>query len=420
MERHLPQWSELRPLLRFGRFDPDRRAARLAKAADIEGLREIARRRTPRPAFDYVAGAAGQEITYLRNREAFEAAQLLPRILHGTAEADLSTEIAGHRSTLPFGIAPTGFTRFMHSEGEIGGVRAAAEAGIPFSLSTMGTRSIEEVRDAAPDAQRWFQLYLWRNHEASRELLERAAAAGMHTLLVTVDTPVPGQRLRDVRNGMVIPPHLTPGTLLDASYRPEWWFNFLTTDSLKFASLSDTSASLAELVGSMFDPGLSLRDLGWIREHWEGQLFVKGVLTRDDARRALGVGADGLVVSNHGGRQLDRAPASLASLPAVRDEVGPDVPLILDSGVLSGADVVTALCAGADFVLIGRAYLYGLMAGGQQGVARAIELLAAQIRTNMLLMGAGSVADLGPQCLGAPWLQSTAGPGGADDARHPH
>lgn len=405
MQRQLPQLSELKPLLRFGSFNPDRRAARLAKAADIEALRRIARRRTPKPALDYVDGAAGQELTYRRSREAFDSVELLPHILHGTEHADLSTEIAGFRSALPFGIAPTGFTRFMHAEGEIGGVRAAERAGIPFSLSTMGTRSIEEVRDAAPDAERWFQLYLWRDHAASLDLLQRAKAAGMRTLLVTVDTPAPGQRLRDVRNGMVIPPRITPRTVLDASYRPEWWFNFLTTDSLKFASLSDTSQALAELIASMFDPGLNLDDLAWIREHWDGQLFVKGVLTVEDARRALSVGADGLVVSNHGGRQLDRAPVSLTALAEVREEVGPDVPLILDSGILSGADVVTALCAGADFVLIGRAYLYGLMAGGGQGVSRAIELLAAQIRTTMMLMGAATVADLGPQCMRAPWLE---------------
>ncbi|ASE10530.1 alpha-hydroxy acid oxidase [Kocuria rhizophila] len=404
MERHLPQLSELKPLMQFGSFNPDRRAARLAKAADVEALRRIARRRTPKPAFDYVDGAAGQELTYRRSREAFESVELLPRILHGTDTADLSTEITGFRSALPFGIAPTGFTRFMHSEGEIGGVRAAERAGIPFSLSTMGTRSIEEVRDAAPDAERWFQLYLWREHDASLDLIRRAKAAGTTTLLVTVDTPVPGQRLRDTRNGMVIPPRLTPKTVLDASYRPEWWFNFLTTDSLKFASLSDTSGALADLISTMFDPGLNLADLEWIREQWDGTLYVKGVLTREDARRAMSVGADGLVVSNHGGRQLDRAPVSLTALPELRDEVGPDVPLILDSGVLSGADVVTALCAGADFVLIGRAYLYGLMAGGEQGVSRVIELLEAQIRTTMMLMGAASTADLGPHGMRAPWL----------------
>ena len=271
MDRRLPNISELRPLMQFGTFNPDRRAARLAKAADIEALKAIARRRTPKPAFDYVDGAAGQELTYKRSREAFESVELLPKILHGIAEADLSTEIAGYRSALPFGIAPTGFTRFMHSEGEIGGVKAAAEAGIPFSLSTMGTRSIEEVRDAAPDAARWFQLYLWRDHEASRDLIARAKAAGYTNLIVTVDTPVAGIRLRDDRNGMSIPPKLSPKTVLDASYRPEWWFNFLTTDSLKFASLSDTSHMVAELIGKMFDPSLSPRSTSCARR-WRGAL----------------------------------------------------------------------------------------------------------------------------------------------------
>ena len=400
MERRLPQWSELRPLLQFETPALDRRAARLARAADLWDLRRIARRRTPRPAFDYVDGAAQRELTRRRSREAFDAVELLPRILHGIAAPDLSTPIAGSRSALPFGIAPTGFTRFMHAEGEIGGVRAAEKAGIPFTLSTMGTRSLEEVAAAGPDATRWFQLYLWKDRARSLDLLERAAAEGYGALLVTVDTPVAGQRLRDVRNGMVIPPRLTLRTVADASYRPEWWFNFLTTDSLKFASLSSTSADLPTITNSMFDPTLSYEDLEWIRSVWPGKLFVKGVLTRDDARQSLAAGADGLVVSNHGGRQLDRAPASLHALPEVRDEVGEDVELILDSGVMSGADVITALCAGADFVLIGRAYLYGLMAGGQQGVERAIELLAEEVRISMQLMGAETVADLGPHLLG--------------------
>ncbi|MFI7483463.1 alpha-hydroxy acid oxidase [Kocuria sp. M1R5S2] len=400
MERRLPRWSELRSLMRFEPPTLDRRAARLSRAADLWDLRRIARRRTPRPAFDYTDGAAQRELTRERSRQAFDSVELLPRILHGIAAPDLSTTIAGSRSALPFGIAPTGFTRFMHADGETGGVRAAQRAGIPFTLSTMGTRSIEEVAAAGPGATRWFQLYLWKDRARSRDLLERAAASGYGTLLVTVDTPVAGQRLRDVRNGMVIPPKLTLRTLADASHRPEWWVNFLTTDPLTFASLSGTSADLPTITNAMFDPALSFEDLEWIRSEWPGQLFVKGVLTREDASRSRAAGADGLVVSNHGGRQLDRAPASLHALPEVRDEVGADVELILDSGVMSGADVITALCAGADFVLIGRAYLYGLMAGGQAGVERAIELLAEEIRISMQLMGAASVRDLGPELLG--------------------
>ncbi|MFC9933991.1 alpha-hydroxy-acid oxidizing protein [Glutamicibacter sp. NPDC127525] len=394
LKRQLPDVAELVSLMKFKLPSTSPRAARLAGAADIWDLRKIAKRRTPAAAFDYVDGAAGREITATRARAVFDSVELLPRILHGTAQSDLSTTIAGAPSALPFGIAPTGFTRFMHSEGEIGGSRAAQKAGIPFSLSTMGTRSIEEVAEAAPEGRKWFQLYLWKDREKSRALVERAAAAGYDTLLVTVDTPVAGQRHRDTRNGMKIPPELTVKTVLDASYRPEWWYNFLTTDSLKFASLSDTSADLPTIINSMFDSSLDFEDLKWIRELWKGQLFVKGVLTSEDAAKAQAAGADGLVVSNHGGRQLDRAPIAFEALGEVRAEVGEDMEIIMDSGIMSGADIVAALCAGADFVLIGRAYLYGLMAGGEEGVSRAIELLAKEVEVTMQLMGAASIWDL--------------------------
>ncbi|WP_350271124.1 alpha-hydroxy acid oxidase [Brevibacterium sp. CBA3109] len=396
MKRQLPDVKELAPLLQFGLPRLDRVAARLDSAADIWDLRRIAKRVTPTAPFDYVDGGALDEYTLRKNRQVFADVELLPRILHGVDAPNTSTTIAGQHTALPFGIAPTGYTRMMHSEGETGGVRAATKAGIPFSLSTMGTRSIEEVAQAAPGSTRWFQLYLWKDRERSLDLLQRAQASGYETLLVTVDTPITGQRLRDHRNGLSIPPKLTLKTILDASYRPGWWFNFLTTEPPKYASLSNTSQSLAEMTRTMFDPTLDLDDLKWIREQWKGSLFVKGVLTADDASRARSIGADGLVVSNHGGRQLDRAPDSLTALAEVRAEVGEDMELVLDSGIMSGTDVVAALCAGADFVLIGRAYLYGLMAGGQRGVEKAIDLIRAEIRTSMGLMGSRTVSDLGP------------------------
>ncbi|MGJ5590042.1 alpha-hydroxy acid oxidase [Micrococcus lylae] len=403
--RRLPDVKELASLMRFGAPRADRRAARLSKAADVADLRRIAKRRTPTPAFDYVDGAAKRELTHTRAREVFDSVELLPRILHGIAEPDLSVDIAGAHSALPFGIAPTGFTRFMHAEGENAGAAAAAAAGIPFTLSTMGTRSIEETAASSGDGDRWFQLYLWRDRDRARDLIERAAASGYGALVVTVDTPVAGQRLRDVRNGMTIPPQLTPKTVVDAAWRPEWWFNFLTTDPLTFASLSDSAGDLPSIINGMFDPTLSLKDLEWIRLAWKGQLFVKGILTAEDTRRALDTGADGLVVSNHGGRQLDRAPVSLQALPGVRAEAGPDVPIILDSGITTGEDIVAALALGADFTLIGRAYLYGLMAGGQEGVARVIELLAQEVTVAMTLMGAATTKDLTPDSVRAPWLQ---------------
>ncbi|MDO5493476.1 MAG: alpha-hydroxy acid oxidase [Nesterenkonia sp.] len=403
LSRRLPRVSELRPLMQFRPIDPNRRRARLSRAADVHDLRAIARRRTPRPAFDYVDGAAVDELTARRTREAMTSCELLPRMLHGVGEVDTSVHISGQRADLPFGIAPTGFTRFMHAEGEDAGAAAAAAHGIPFTLSTMGTRSVEEVARVSGMGQRWFQLYLWKDREASLGLIERAWANGFDTLLVTVDTPVAGQRLRDVRNGMTIPPRLGVRTLLDASHRPEWWYNLLTTDPLTFASLSDTTQDLPNLINAMFDPTLSLEDLRWIREVWPGRLFVKGVVTVDDAHRSLDVGADGLVVSSHGGRQLDRAPVPLRALPEIRDAVGPDVPLIYDSGLMSGNDVITALALGADFTMIGRAYLYGLMAGGRQGVDRVIDLLAEEVRVSMMLMGASSVADLTRDSVRTPW-----------------
>lgn len=329
-------------------------------------------------------GAAGREITATRAREVFDSVELLPRILHGTSHSELSTTIAGGPSALPFRIASTGFTSFMRPEGEIGGSSTAAKSGIPFILSTMDTRSIGEVAQAAGEGRQWFQLYPWKDREKPEALVQRAAAAGYDTLLVTVDTPVASQWLCDVRNGMKTPPKLTLKTVLDASYRPEWWVNFLSTDSLKFASLSDASADLPTNINSMFDSSLKFEDLEWIREFWKGKLFVKDVLTVEDAAKSK---AGGLVVANHGGRQLDRAPVAFEELGEARAELGPEMGIIMDSGIMSGADIVAALCAGADFVLIGRAYLYGPVAGGEQGVARAIELLAKEVEVNMHLMG---------------------------------
>lgn len=393
--RRFPRWSDLAPLLQFD-VELNRRRARLSRVGDIYDLRKIAKRRTPTAAFDYVDGAAQAELTYDGNRRAFDDIELTPAILAGSADVDLSADVAGRTFGLPVGIAPTGFTRMMHTEGEIAGVRAAERFGVPFSLSTMGTRSIEDVAAASPAAAKWFQLYLFADRSVSQDLLKRAAANGFDTLLVTVDTTVAGQRLRDVRNGMTVPPKLTAGTVLDASYRPEWWFNFLTSDPLSFATLSGKTSDLPSLINSMFDPTLSMDDLRWIRDQWPGKLFVKGVLTQDDARRSLDAGADGLVVSNHGGRQLDKAPISLDALPRVREAAGDDVDIILDSGIMRGSDIVTALALGADFTLIGRAYLYGLMAAGEAGVNKVLDLLRQELIVSMQLMGAQSLRDLNP------------------------
>ena len=398
LRRRIPKYADLAPLMQFKKPELGR-AARLRRASTIWDLRAIAKRRTPKAPFDYTDGAAEAEITLNRARQAFQDIEFRPGVLRNVSAVDRGTDILGKPSRLPFGIAPTGFTRMMQSEGEYAGSRAAAAAGIPYTLSTMGTASIEDVAAAAPDGRNWFQLYLWTDRDRSLELIERAAKAGNDTLMVTVDTAVAGARLRDVRNGMTIPPALTLKTVLDASYRPEWWFNFLTHEPLTFASLSRYTGTVADLINSMFDPTLTFEDLDWLRETWKGKLVVKGIQTVDDARKVVDHGADGVVLSNHGGRQLDRAPIPFHLLPEVTAALrsdNSDAAVILDTGIMSGADIIAALATGADFTLIGRAYLYGLMAGGQAGVERAIEILATDMRRTMALLGVSRIADLTP------------------------
>jgi L-lactate dehydrogenase (cytochrome)/glycolate oxidase len=397
--RRVPRPHDLAPLLKFKKPVLSPRARRLEKALTIEELRRVARRRTPRAAFDYTDGAADGEVSLARARQAFADVEFHPAILRDVSEVDTSREVLGQRSALPFGIAPTGFTRMMQTEGEIAGVTAAEAAGIPFSLSTMGTTSIEDVAAAAPDARRWFQLYMWKDRDRSMALVERAAKAGFDTLLVTVDVPVAGARLRDVRNGMTIPPTLTPRVVADAIPRPAWWFNFLTTEPLAFASLDAWSGTVAELLDSMFDPTVTYEDLAWIRDQWPGKVSVKGVQTVDDALRLADAGADAIVLSNHGGRQLDRAPVPFHLLPEVVQALkarGSELEVHLDTGIMSGQDIVAAIAHGARFTLVGRAYLYGLMAGGRPGVDRTIEILRGQIERTMRLLGVRSLDELEP------------------------
>ncbi|WP_395695783.1 alpha-hydroxy acid oxidase [Nocardioides sp.] len=395
----MPKRHDLAPLLRFRRPIVSPRERRLAAALTIEDLRRIARRRTPRAAFDYTDGAADQEVSLARARQAFGDVEFRPRILRDVSTVDTSRVVLGQRVALPFGIAPTGFTRMMQTEGEIAGAQAAAAAGIPFALSTMGTTSIEDVAAAAPGGRRWFQLYMWKDRDRSMALVDRAARAGYDTLLVTVDVPVAGARLRDVRNGMTIPPTLTLRTVLDALPRPAWWFDFLTTEPLAFASLDSWSGTVADLLDTMFDPTVTYDDLAWIRDQWPGKVVVKGVQTVDDARRLADAGIDAVLLSNHGGRQLDRAPVPFHLLPDVVDAVGahhPDVEVHLDTGITSGQDIVAALAHGAHFTLIGRAYLYGLMAGGRDGVDRTIEILRSQVERTMRLLGVRTLDELEP------------------------
>ena len=397
VQRQWPRARELRELLRFKAPVWNAKTRRLAAALTIDDLRRIAKRRTPQAAFDYTDGAAEGEFSLARARQAFQDIEFHPDILRPATDVDLSCPILGGPSALPFGIAPTGFTRLMHTEGEVAGAAAAGAAGIPFTLSTLGTTSIEDVRVADPHGRLWFQLYIMRDREISYELARRAATAGYDTLMFTVDTPVAGARLRDKRNGFSIPPQLTLRTVLDALPRPWWWFDFLTTPTLEFASLSSTGGTVGELLDAAMDPTISYADLDVIRELWPGRIVVKGVQSVADARRLVDGGVDGIVLSNHGGRQLDRAPIPFHLLPQVVREVGADATVMIDTGIMNGADIVASIALGAKFTLIGRAYLYGLMAGGRAGVDRAITILRVEIERTMKLLGVSSLAELEPR-----------------------
>ena len=397
MQRRVPNPADFAQLLRLKKpiWNPTTR--RLAAAQTIHDLRAIAKRTTPRAPFDYTDGAAEAELSLARARQAFLDVEFHPAILRDVSAVDTSCEVLGGRSSLPFGIAPTGFTRIMHTEGERAGAAAAGAAGIPFSLSTVGTTSPEGVREANPNGRNWFQLYMWKDRDRSMEVVERAQRAGFDTLLVTVDVPAAGARLRDKRNGLPIPPSLTPRTFLNAVPRVRWWVDFLTTEPVSFASFEQWDGTVAELLDSMFDPTVDFDDLRWIKSQWQGKFVVKGIQTLADAKAVVDIGVDGIVLSNHGGRQLDRAPVPFHLLPDVVREVGRDTELIVDTGIMSGADIVAAVALGARFTLVGRAYLYGLMAGGRAGVDRTIEILRDEIVRTMKLLGVSSLDELEPR-----------------------
>ncbi|PRY47820.1 L-lactate dehydrogenase (cytochrome) [Knoellia remsis] len=396
-DRQLPKWSELKPLLRPKPLTLNATDRRLAGAVTIADLRRLAKRRTPTSVFDYTDGAAEEELALSRARETFRDLTFHPRVLSGHGAVDTTTTVLGTPAALPFGFGPTGFTRMMQHEGEPAVARVAERMGIPYGLSTLGTTNIAELAAAAPGTRKWFQLYVWRDHAPAEELMAAAKENGFEALMLTVDCPVGGSRHRDVRNGFAIPPALTAKTVLDGAMHPNWWMNFLTTPPLRFASLDSWDGTIGEMMNALFDPTMSLTDLDWVRSSWDGPLIVKGVQTVEDARAILDHGADAIVLSNHGGRQLDKAPVPVRLLPRVREALGPDAEIMVDTGVMSGGDVVAAMALGASSVLVGRAYLYGLMAGGERGVQRAADILAEEVRRTMALLGAATVADLKPE-----------------------
>ena len=389
--RRLPRPSEIMPLI--GRPDRSRSRLerRLERCADVEDIRTFAKRRVPPSVFDYVDGSAASERTLRRSMDAYARVEFTPRVLRDVSTVDLSTSMLGKRTNLPFAFAPTGFTRMMHHIGEPAVARVAEQLGIPFGLSTLGTTSVEDLAAQVPGCRRWFQLYVWRDRKASEALIARARENGYEALMLTVDTAVGGIRLRDVRNGLTIPPQLTMRTLSQMAMYPRWWGNLLTTKPLDFATLSSTSGTVSDLLTKVFDPTITSEDIAWLRTVWDGPLILKGIQSVDDAALAADLGVEAIVLSNHGGRQVDGGNAPLELLPEVLDRVGGRIEVYVDGGIRCGPDILAAVGFGAQGVLIGRAYLYGLMAGGQAGVARVAAILEKELKVTMQLLGRTSV-----------------------------
>jgi L-lactate dehydrogenase (cytochrome) len=365
----------------------------------IEDLRQVARRRVPKMFFDYADRGSYAEETLRRNREDLERIKLRQRVLVDVSRRSLATTIVGEPVALPIALAPIGLCGMQWGDGEILACRAAQAAGIPFCLSTMSICAIEDV--AAAVAQPfWFQLYVMKDRGFARALVERAIAAKCSALVLTVDLQVLGQRHCDIRNGMTVPPEAKLRNVIDIATKPGWALSVLRGKRKTFGNLAghvrgmENVNSLAQWIAGQFDPALSWKDVDWIRSLWPGKLVIKGVLDVEDAKLAARTGATALVVSNHGGRQLDGAASSISALPRIVDAVGAQIEIMFDGGIRSGQDVLRALALGARSCMLGRAYLYGLGAGGEAGVARAIEIIRNELDVTMALTGTSSVAQI--------------------------
>ncbi|MBO59747.1 MAG: alpha-hydroxy acid oxidase [Actinomycetota bacterium] len=392
----------IRSVVRFRKFELNRTNRLLRKVANVDDLRSLAKRRLPAGVFDYIDGGAEDEITLRNNVDAYRNVSFKPRVLRDMTHVDTSTSLFGRRLAFPLVLAPTGFTRIAHSEGELAVVRAATRAGIPFTLSTMATRSIEECASVAEsDTRLWFQIYTWRDRSVVKNLVERAEAAGFEAVCLTVDTAVLGRRERDVRRGFTLPPEVGLGTIIDGLKNPGWTWDFLKADPIRFANVEgitaidgSTAVDLAEHMKSQFDPGLSWSDVEWLRSIWKGPILIKGIQTVEDALIAVESGVEAIAISNHGGRQLDGAPAPFDLLPEVAEAVQNRLEIICDGGVRRGSDVVKAVSLGANAVMTGRPYLYALGACGERGVDHVLDLLQEGIERTMALTGVASVEDL--------------------------
>jgi L-lactate dehydrogenase (cytochrome) len=398
----------LRAVIRFKRIETDPVERRLARAASVDDLRRIAKRRLPGGVFDYIDGAAEDERTLAANRAAFAAVTFRPRVLRGVEKIDIASAILGQHLAYPLVLAPTGFTRIADPAGELAVARAADRAGLPYTLSTLSTRSIEEVR-AVSNGRLWFQVYAWRDRELVKEMIDRAAAARYEALVLTVDTAMLGRRERDVRRGFSLPPTIGPGTIVDGALHPSWTWAFVRSEPIRFANVvgrevgdGASPVTLSDYINTQFDPALAWSDIEWLRSVWPGPIVVKGIQTVEDAVIAADVGVDAIALSNHGGRQLDGAPAPFSLVAPVADAVGGRTEIICDGGVRRGSDIVKALAAGADACMAGRAYLYGLGAGGERGVDRVLDWFRADLIRIMSLLGVGGVADLERALLDMP------------------
>lgn len=399
MKRQLPRWRNIKPLLGWSlpKFPiPDRK---LSNVVNLAEMRLLAKQRVPKAVFDYVDGGANDELAYARSQSVYSKVEFRARVLRDVSKIDLSASIAGQKCALPIIFAPTGYTRMMHYEGEVMVAKICEENKLIYNLSTMGTTSSTEIGQYVPNVRRWFQLYLWRDRTQSLKFIEEARAAGFEGLMLTVDTAVGGIKWRDMRNGLTVPPKIRLKTFFDMALKPKWWFNLLTTAPLEFATFRNFNKPLSEIAATVFDPAVTFEDVKWLRSVWQGKLIIKGIQTVDDATELTKIGVDAIVLSNHGGRQLDRSVVPLELLPGVRKAVGekgvgPEI--YLDGAIMSGADVLAAIALGADAVLIGRAYLYGAMAAGKDGVKKVVEILRLEMETAMKLMGVKNLSELNP------------------------
>ena len=397
MKRQLPRWKNIKPLLgwSFPKFKNNDR--RLNSAINISDLRALAKSRVPKAVFDYVDGGANDEIAYARSQEIYSRIEFKAKVLRDVSKIDLSAEILGKTSALPIIFAPTGYTRMMHYKGEVMVATICQENNLIYNLSTMGTTSSKEIGAQVPDVRRWFQLYLWRDREQSLKFIEEAKLAGFEGLMLTVDTAVGGIKWRDMRNGLTVPPKIGFKTFFDMTLKPRWWFNLLTTAPLEFATFRNFNKPLSEIAAKVFDPAVTFEDVKWLRSVWQGRLIIKGIQTVADASELAKIGVDAIVLSNHGGRQLDRSVVPLELLPSVRAAIGvkgSGPQIYIDGAIMSGADVLAAIALGADAVLIGRAYLYGAMAAGESGVRKVVELFRFEMETAMKLMGVKNLSEL--------------------------